>query len=789
MVQNTFQKIQHSYAYNRLKRRHVGGESVFFEFCLSITIIFMVPIILSAIPVYGSEIRNRIAEDDPDKPWHIAADELNYDDKTGQYIATGNVSVIKNDIKLTAAYARFDKRTMSVYASGHVTLTAGADILVGDRMEMDLKSETGTLHDGSIFIKENHFIIKGNKIQKVGKQTYAAEKASVSTCDGDRPAWKITGRDLKVTIDGYGVVKHATLWIKNVPVIYSPYLVFPVKNKRQSGLLSPEFGYSDRKGAQYFQPVYWAINRSMDATIYENHMTRRGNQIGLEHRYSYGAASQGAMMFDMLKDRKTDNGSFESSRNWGYVDDQVLRPNSDRYWLRGKHDLSLPLGFSGKLDLDIVSDQDYLKEFKKGYTGYTKTESYFYKTFGRTIDDYDDPVRVNRFNIRKNWTDFNLNSEVRWYDDVVARRWKNTDTTLQKLPFVDFFAARQQIFSTPIYFDLETRYDHFYRKDGIGGHRTDIHPRVYLPVRLKHYATFEPSFGVRETIWRVEANENASVQTDENYHREMVDLKADFFSEISKIYALRAGNESRVKHLIRPQLAYEYVPEKIQQKYPSFDAVDRVAEKNFISYSITNILISKSKNVVKTNDHSPKGVVSDPELVPSEHYVYNPFCRFKLSQYYNINEARENDRSKLANPNRREPFSPVYGELQLSPKRFITIQADAEWSLYEREFNSKNASFTLTDQRGDKAFVEYRYKNDTSESIYTHLLLQFSDRISTYVDYERSFFDNKRIKFGLGLTYNSQCWSVDIQYADELDDRSYMFKVNFFGLGGIGSQL
>ncbi|MBW2366171.1 MAG: hypothetical protein JRF25_14350 [Deltaproteobacteria bacterium] len=40
--------------------------------------------------------------DDPDKPWNIAADELNYDQETGVYSAKGRVTISKLDTGLTA---------------------------------------------------------------------------------------------------------------------------------------------------------------------------------------------------------------------------------------------------------------------------------------------------------------------------------------------------------------------------------------------------------------------------------------------------------------------------------------------------------------------------------------------------------------------------------------------------------------------------------------------------------------------------------------------------------------
>ena len=155
--------------------------------------------------------------------------------------------------------------------------------------------------------------------------------------------------------------------------------------------------------------------------------------------------------------------------------------------------------------------------------------------------------------------------------------------------------------------------------------------------------------------------------------------------------------------------------------------------------------------------------------------------------YINVkNEANENDPSKWANQTSREPFSPIYGELELAPNKFLSVQADAEWSPYGNEVLSQNAALTIIDRRGDSAFVEHRFKNESRESIYTNLLLHLSDRISAYADYERNLHDGERIKLGLGLFYQSQCWSIDLQFTDEVGDRKYAFKVNLFGLGGFG---
>ncbi len=256
-------------------------------------IIFAFIFILYSDVFAAPEIRGNLFKDDDSKePWNLAADEINHDRNTDIYTASGNVIITKGTRKLTADFVRFDHKTFHAHAQGNVTLKAGEDVLTGSSMDMDLKSETGTVQDGTIFLKENNFNISGKSIEKTGEKSYLVEEATVSTCDGETPDWKVTGKKITVDVEGYGFVNHATFWTKKIPVMYAPFLVFPAKIKRQSGLLAPEMGQSERKGIEYNQPFFWAINESSDATFYAHHMSERGEKAGFEYRYRFKQTDQ-----------------------------------------------------------------------------------------------------------------------------------------------------------------------------------------------------------------------------------------------------------------------------------------------------------------------------------------------------------------------------------------------------------------------------------------------------------------------------------------------------------------
>jgi len=621
----------------------------------------------------------------------------------------------------------------------------------------------------------------------LSENTYYIEDAVVTTCEGENPDWVITGKNAKVTLEGYGYVRHAALWAKKIPVVYTPFLVFPAKTKRQSGFLPPEIGHSDRWGGYFIQPFFWAINESSDATFYEHHMHLRGDKLGLEYRYVLSEKSKGTLMYDFLNDRKIDDGTLDLSEKWGYQDDSELRPNHNRYWFRMSHQQAMPMDFFAKLDLDIVSDQDYLKEFEDGKTGFKETENYFNKNFGRELDDYNDYIRLNRLNLNRNWDKYSFTAETLWYDNVINRRWEDRDTTLQKLPLIVFDGSKQKVFKSPLYFSLDSEYTYFYSEDGQRGHRADLNPRFYFPYRFKNYFSLEPSAGVRETGWymdRKETGEDYLSEEKKRFNRQIYDIKLDLSSEIYNVYDSSILDTSGIKHALTPQIIYEYIPDQNQDEFPDFDvdSIDRIEKMNQITYSITNTFTSRSINNVIKAGNGLKNKYNEPTI-----YDYRQFLWFKLEQSYDLYEAGEDNPQKWENQTDQRPFSPVKGELEFYPVKYLSFKGDAQWCSYDDEFLSYNSKMSLSDNRDDRLSVEYRYTKDSIKSITADLSLRIAESLTASGGYERNILDDKRIKTSVGLKYQAQCWSVEIGCTDEPDDRKYEFSINLYGLGEVGN--
>jgi LPS-assembly protein len=714
--------------------------------------------------------------------WQIDADQIDYDQKKDEFYAHGAVRISRQNRTLEADRVRLNQTTGDASADGSVRLVSGEDLLTGDHLEMNLNSETGLLTDGRVFISKNHMYLSGREIQKTGPWTYAADRISLTSCDGDDPAWHLTGSDFKVTIEGYGSAKHTALWAGNIPILYSPYLFFPVKIKRQSGLLMPEFGYSDRKGSQYLQPLFWAINDSSDATFYAHFMSQRGLRSGIEYRYVLDEASMGALFAEGYEDSKIDDGQQDNTRRWGYEGDAELRENTDRYWFRMKHDHRLGGGVNAKLDLDVVSDQDYLHEFRSGYNGFNATRDYFQETFGRDIDDYNDPIRMNRLNLNRIWNQYSFNGDLRWYDDVVKRRQGTENQTLQQLPALTLVGIKQPIGRSPLYYDLNTSYTHFYRINGTRGQRVDVYPRTYVPFDVAGAFSVEPSVGVRGTAWHIDHYETRPDHDRDDLARAIYDFRLDISTELFRIFDFDIGGCDKLKHAVTPEITYEYTPEVDQSSYPNFDAgtettttsdqisyaVDRIERKNLITYGITNTFTARTPGWDKNQERQ---------------YAYTPFLRFKLSQSFDINKHNEDD---------PRPFSDFLAELDLTPGHYVGIDTDAQWSIYDNEFKEFSTAMSLWDPRGDRLTADYRYTRETSEAamdgIQTLRLeaeFRLTDRWLLRGAYEENIYNQIEIERTLGFSYLGSCWGMTADYGFEQDNHRFNLMFNLAGLGDI----
>ncbi len=694
---------------------------------------------------------------DEDTPWQITADSFDYRDEEKRIVAKGDVTIFKEEYSLFAQEAIYDKEQGIVEVTGNVRFEAGGDILSGEKGILRLNDRTGRIYNGSLFLKQNHYYIETDILEKIGENTYYMRNSRLTTCDGDTPAWSITCSEIKVTIEGYGTAKHAAFRVHQTPIFYVPYMIFPAKTKRQTGLLPPRLGYSDRNGMDTEIPFFWAISDQTDTTFYERFMVNRGLMQGFEFRYVAPEDSKGIVLFDILSD--------ERDKDMNDLKDLEFSPlprsNETRYWFRGKTNQQLPSDSMLRLDLDIVSDQDFLREFYKSPHRFRSRPDIDY-AFGRPTEDIRSPFRRSALRFDYDRSEYSIQAQTSYYQKPEDTP---NDETPQPLGGLGYTVLPLPLPKVPLFFSLDTEYDYVWRDFGQRGHRSSLTPTLSSPIGFGPYLEFEPSFRYTTLLQRFDNDSLVDHQS-----KDASDTRVRLATVLEKVFPIERKTVKKVKHKIIPSLTYQYrVPTGDEKTQPWFEPIDVEGKINRITFSLENILDTRKEN--------NKGDI-----------IYAQWGMFGLSQGYDIEEARRDDSSGIE----KRPLEPLKGTLNLKPFSALNIAADANWDHYKEDVTFTDLSFDLSlsrsEGRKDTYTVDYIYDNDANKYLNYGFQVNLLYGFSIGASLKRDLAWNETIDQGYWAEYTSQCWAVRLTVEKDENDTSVMITFNLLGLGDISSK-
>ncbi len=706
-------------------------------------------------------------------PWSIQAARLIHDKSRDVYEATGGVVISSRDKSIRSERIIYNIKTQIIELPEEFVFSYGRDYIQGKSAKIDLKDETGWVKEGRVFIKENNLSVKGKRLEKTGPFSFKAEDAEFTTCDLEDPDWSISCSKVDVTYEGYGLAKSVVFRAKGVPVFYTPIFPFPAKKRRQSGFLLPDLGHTTLGGYEVDLPLYWSPREDFDATVYTHYMSERGVMEGLEARYFSTERIKGMWRVDYL-----DDGLSRKDR----IDAGFRAEKRNRWWLKAKNDFTLPGAVEGRLDLDLVSDRDYLGEFKSGFSSFDRVEKSLEEFMNRGfVNDKNSLTRESILGLTRAFDTVLVTGETRYVQDLDLAR---DETTLSRLPKIEASAIKQKLFGSPLYWKGDASYTYFYRREGTRGHRMDLYPRFSLPFRVS-YLDLEPSAGARETFYYLDAygeRPGSDIRDRRAHTREIYDLAAEAFTRFYRIYEPRSAGVEKLRHEVKPFVKAKYVPYVNQRKNPRFDQEDRMARDTTLTYGITSNLLAKYLEG-RSEDYS----------------YFNPL-RFTLEQTYDFNEAERN--SELWRG--KQSFSDVRLQAELNFPRYLEVEYEAAFSPYEYRVTKNELLLNLSDKRGDALKLDYRYLAKTEKEKFLDRLLKpaklpvsNSDEEvgaaltvalspSMFVDIEKNYSISKgqSLKTGAKLRLKAKCWSLTFGWEEEPGDRRFAVTFTLEGLGG-----
>lgn len=287
----------------------------------------------------------------------LSADYLEYERSRGLYSASGNVVLRQGRRTIRADWVSFNQETGVGVASGDVVVEEDGNVLRSSFIQFDLYGVRGVVRDGSFESSASHFKARGRVIEKTGADTYAFRDGVFTTCrcpdEEDTEPWVVTAEEAEIEVEGYAVVEDSTVEILGVPVVWLPWMIYPVMTKRTTGLLLPEMEYGSQNGAQVGFPVFLALHDQVNLTLTPGFSSRRGARGRGELEYVFGEESSGEVTGVYLHD--------VSHRSSGRRPGAPFR--NDRFSVDGNKDFHLPGGFRFKSHFDVVSDNQVPLEF------------------------------------------------------------------------------------------------------------------------------------------------------------------------------------------------------------------------------------------------------------------------------------------------------------------------------------------------------------------------------------------------------------------------------------------
>lgn len=530
-------------------------------------------------------------------PTYVSAKATRYEQEQEVATLAGDVVLRQGSMQAEADEASLYQLENRGELNGNVRLRDRNALMVGDRAEI-------FLDNGEAKVENAEYVVHSGKVR--GSALYAKREENAiirlkdgtyTRCEPGENSWHLKGNNVTLNpATGFGSATNVTLRVKDVPVFYTPYIYFPIDDRRQSGFLAPSIGSSSDTGLSLQTPYYFNLAPNFDATLYPHLMTDRGLLMEGEFRYLTRSSEGqiGAAYLDDSNDDRKLQSEYEDQR-WMYSWQNRSGLDSRLLAEVDYTDLSDPYYFQD-LDTNLgISQPDFLDQ--RGTLSW----------------------RGDTFTARLNVHAYEATSVV---DTTPYERLPQL-TLDGKLPFQPGglnFAYKTEFVS----FQRDLRSGNFFNEDGAPtpwydnyvsglnraeGERIHLEPGVSLPLDWS-WGFVKPSIKYAYTQYDLDLDgkglrdlNRQNMQFEDSPDRGVPILSVDsglYFDRDTQWF----GKDYR--QTLEPRLFYLYVPEEDQEDIPVFDTSetsfsysslwrenrfsgnDRIGDANQLSLGVTN---------------------------------------------------------------------------------------------------------------------------------------------------------------------------------------------------------
>lgn len=668
----------------------------------------------------------------PDGTTDVTADRAALD-KTGISILSGNVLIEQDTTSVHSERVEYDSRTEQVTSPGALMYRDREVEIDASSASVNLLDDTGVFDSASFHLPQEHARGTAERILLQEESETLLEGVTYTTCNPGDEDWVLQAGRLRLDHDeGLGYGRNVLLKFMYVPLFYTPWISFPIDDRRRTGLLPPTIGNTALSGRELQIPFYWNIAPNYDATIAPRSMSKRGTQFQNEFRY-LTASSQGSLQADYLPD------------------DRIF--GADREFYRLRHTTQLPASFNLSADIRHISDDNYLEDLGDDLVAISQTQQ------PRTVS----------LTQRQSWYDFRATAQTFQVTDPDRPL---TGFPYYRLPQVSFNA---QHFDDDLNLDysLHSEAVKFQQDERVSGLRSNVKPAISATLGTPGYF-LKPTLAYQHTQYRLEQPDGTSLDLDRG--AAIVSLDSGLF--------LERDTGGGLLHTLEPRLYYLYVPFRDQTAIPRFDTsirqlsfsqlfvdnrfvgADRLGDANQLSVALTSRLLDPA---------------SGRELLSGS-----------IGQIRYFDDRRVQLTPTTA-PETAET-SGFIAEASFTPSPRWALTGTAEWNPDNSEFEHGNLQLQF--RPGDQSVYNlgYRFREGDFEQADVSFAWPVTRRLKLVGRWYYSLLDDTPLETFAGLEYESCCWIARLVTRRFIFNRdgdttnTLLLQIELKGLGSVGRK-
>ncbi|MDX1676536.1 LPS-assembly protein LptD [Arsukibacterium sp.] len=621
----------------------------------------------------------------------------------------GDVRIIHRDTLLSAPNARFSRSEQRLFADGGIEYFDSS-------LKVSASSFIADTNDNTAAISDAHyqFIAQAGRGYAERLQASPAQvrldQALFTTCPRQDDSWALHASDIKINEgEGWGSASNAIFRIKDIPVLYLPYLTFPVNDQRKTGLLLPKIGSSQLLGLDFELPYYVNLAENYDLTLTPRYMSKRGTQLKSEFRY-LTPAHQGILQLEYLG---SDN---EKPENFG-----------SRYLSHLSHRSDFTSNWRGHIDFTDVSDDAYLTELGSDYTNQSDTQLYREATLAYYGENIDSTIRLQGFEILGNFAE-----------------------AYKALPEIELSSAKPMPVFSPLEFIWQASYAHFKNDNAVinSANRLHLQPTLRLPF-VTPALEFTAEASMLYTYYQqqsdlAEANIDTSVQRAlpkiRLYSRLNLEREYDWFGEA----ALQT---------FEPQIQYLYIPYRQQNNIGLYDTTRLQDDYHGLFRQ------NRFSSIDRINEANQLTVGWTTRFYDN---IDNELFRFSLGQIFFLEDPVET--ADNLTDNQTATDSVLASEMIWHWYSKWVFSAAAQYDTDGQQIVKSNASLDYRGGENTLLQLNHRYSRAVSGLEIQQLgvlgTVPLVKNWQLVASYYRDVTNHRMIDANFGLQYESCCWAV-----------------------------